>query len=285
MIRMFARRRHQQQVAGGTDAVLFGMSLPADSVVHDIKWRIDAIDAAAPGSGLKIHEACMFGIEGWVLPILDPDAGVGYDTVWDTLVPKDTDTQVVDLDTGASDTTPFFEPGETDWTQVLDVGLRPQKVYGSYPLLTAARGALSIYQYSQSPFDLKWVPGMSVNVRIKRPLRIKQPSVLLFAIGSPAMDDTTNVAETVLAENEWPRVKYIGEVLHQAMIHLFGLTEAGAETPWEEATALLQRHLEPDILEATANTYVQRTWYTFSEGMVDHSVPGELGKSAISTGR
>ena len=39
----------------------------------------------------------MMAVEGWILPVLDPDAGSSFDTLLDTLVPKDTDVEVIDL--------------------------------------------------------------------------------------------------------------------------------------------------------------------------------------------
>ena len=46
MFRMLARRRSQISVAAGTDQVLWGMSLPSDTVVHDIKGEVHVIGSA-----------------------------------------------------------------------------------------------------------------------------------------------------------------------------------------------------------------------------------------------
>lgn len=224
----------------------------------------------------------MYALEGYILPVFDPDDGSTLDTLWDQLVPKDSDTEVVDLDAESSQTAPFFEPGEPDFQAVLDVGIQPERIYRRERMLTLAKG--SVFSFRQQAADVvRWVPGDAFNVRIKRRIRVERPSVLVFGFASPAMDDHTTTVESILEEAQWPQVKYMGETLRRAMLHLMGLTEAGAETPWEEATALLKRHLEPDMVEEVAGTYVGSTWSVSSRAIIDHSVVGDLEAHAVST--
>lgn len=283
MFRMIARRRSQVDVSIGTDKVLCGMSLPSDSIVSDIKMTVEGADS---GSVFKAKDqAVMYGLEGYILPVHDPDAGTTLQVLWDQLVIKDTDTELIDLDTGATDATPFFEPGEINWNMVLDVGLRPQKIYGKYELLTFASPGQFRFQDNATPFAGEWTPTALVNVRIRRPLRIKQPSVLVFGWASPSMDDTTTTEETALTEPNWSQVKYMEETLERAHMTLIGLTEAGATTPYVEASALIKTHLEPDVFEEDADKYVGIGWRVFAEMMVGHSVKGRFGKTILSTGR
>ncbi len=133
MLRMFARRMSQVTTVAAADQVLFGVSLPSDSVVHDIRAKVHLI-GNSPGVAWGL--AHMYAIEGWILPVLDPDVGDDYDDIWDALVPKDTDVQTLDLDTAALDTSGFYEPGEADWSSLFDVGLRPERLYHrQYPAL------------------------------------------------------------------------------------------------------------------------------------------------------
>ena len=136
---------------------------------------------------------------------------------------------------GALDTSPFFEPGEADWTAVFDVGLRPERIYHRDRLLTIVNGSVFTYQDNQSPFNVEWRAGDSFSIHIGKRLRVRQPSVLVFAVAAPSMDDTTVTIQAALAENEWPQVKYMSHILERAMLHVLGVVEAGAETPWEEA--------------------------------------------------
>ncbi len=282
MFRMLARRRGQVLIEAGVDKVIWGLSLPSDSVVHDIRGDISIFS----NSDVNRNLGTFYGMEMWVLPVFDPDSSATYQNTFDRLVPKDTDVQAIDLDTTTPDVTPFFEPGETDWSQVLDVGLRPKKLYGRYKMLDISN-AIFVGRDPESPFALEYVPGERVHVRVKAKVRVSQPSVLMLAVASPALDDTVDDTDTIaqLIENEWPRVKYARQMLKQAMMDLIGLTEAGAEVPWENATDLLQKHLEPDVREDTASNWASVQFQTFSDFKIDHSVVGDVSIKMLSTGR
>ena len=282
MLRMFGRRMSQVDLTAGTDQVMFGISLPSDTVIHDIRAKVKVIGQT---HAINVGRAVMYAVEGWILPVQDPDAALGYDVLWDTLVPKDTDVQTMDLDTGASDTSTFYEPGEADWTSIFDVGLRPERLYHRHRTLTIVDGAVFRFQDNQTPFLVKYAAGDTFQIHLRKRLRVRQPSVLVFAAASPALDDTTATLQAALAENEWGQVKYAGHMLERAMLHVLGLVEAGAETPWEEATALLQKHLDPDVYEEVGAQFASENYDVYTEAMVDHSVVGELGKMAVSTGR
>ncbi len=281
MIRMFARRMTKRSVLTGEDRVIIGLSLPSGSRINDINIEMHF----AQSTPLNISNAVMVAVEGWIIPVLDPDAATLLDTIWDNLVPKDTDVEVVDLDTGAADATVFYEPGEPDFSQLLDVGLRPERIYSSSRLLTISSGSVATYQDNQTPFLPVWYPGFVQKIRIRKNYGVSQPSVLLFAVGNPSLDDTSGTGMTAAAEAEWGQTKYIGHVLERALLHLFGVTEAGAETPWEEATALLKKHLEPDVFEQFGTELASSTWLITARAVIDHSVEGRLGDQAISTGR
>ena len=280
MFRMLARRRTQVSVEAGVDKVLFGISLPQDTVVHDIKAEIHIIGVTDhPSSG-----GTFYGIEMYVLRVTDPDAQETHQITWDQFVPKDTDTQAIDLDTSAQDTTPFFEPGEADWSQVLDIGVRPRKLYGRYKMLTFLNSSFK-GRDPATPFNAEFRFGDMVQLRVKRAIRVREPSVLVCGMASPAMDDTSTTEEKALFENEWSRVKYARQMLHQAHMDLIGMTEAGSETPWEDATDLLQKHLEPDVFEQDAASFLSEQFNVFTDAKIDHSVVGDLSVKMLSTGR
>ena len=281
MLRMFARRMSQKTVSVGTDRVVAGITLPSDSVVHNVSSRISVLI----NSIFNFTSITGYAVEAWIVPLLDPDAASPFDTLWDTLVPKDTDVETLDLDTGTVDTTPFYEPGEIDLSQLFDVGLRPERIYQRIRIMTATQGAAWVGQDNVSPFAPRWVPGEAFHLQLKKRYRVRQPSALLIGFASPSFDDTVATNEAALGEAEIAQVKYMGEVVKRAMLHQLGLTEAGAETPWEEATALIKKHLEPDIDEEETSRFAGGTWQVVAKTIIDHSVVGELGKGQISTGR
>ena len=186
---------------------------------------------------------------------------------------------------GASDSNPFWEPGEHELMKMFDVGLRPNRIFHRHRFLSIVSGAAAIFQDNQTPFDTVWIAGDKFTFHRRGRLKVRQPSVLLFGIGSPSLDDTTSTQESALAEAEWPQLKYGSLILERAMTELLGLTEAGSETPWVEATSLLLKHLEPDVFEETSGAFITENYNMMYEMVVDHSVVGEFGKIAISSGR
>ncbi len=266
------------QIAAGSDEVIFGITLPSDTVVNRVRATISVI-----GENQKpVTTMLAYSCRGYILPVFDPDAQANYETLWDQLVPKDTDVQAVDLDTGAQDATPFFEPGEADWTQMLDIGLRPRMIFQKTRFMTMLTHSYIRFQDNQTPFSAQWLGGDVVNVDITRRMYVRQPSVLVFGVASPAFDDTQSVKESVLTEQKIAQTKYMGDTLKRGLMSLIGLVEAGAETPWDEAVDLLQEHLNPDPFEESATRMGTDTWNVLSEASISHSVKGELGVSSIS---
>ncbi len=276
MIRMFARRRSQKTIAGGADEILFGISLPSESIIHDIRAQVHVVGSSVQPA----TSAIMYSIAGYILPVLDPDSAVTLEALWDTLVPKDNDTDTIDLDTAGADTAPFFEPGEVAFEQVLDIGLQPEKIYQRNAMLSFA----SSPHKQEDTSVLEWTPSEVVDIRVRKRYRVSQPSALVFALAIPAMDDTTGTAVTVAVEDEWPRLKYIELVLEQSLMQFFGLIEAGAETPWTEAAQLLRQHLEPDVFEENAGSWAAPTFAVFTDAVIDHSTVGRMGKLQLGTG-
>ena len=83
MLRLFARRlSHVVQPTGG-DQVIFGVSLPSGSVVHDISAEVKL----ASIDNVTGDKAVMYACEGWILPVTDPDAAPSFDELWHATTP------------------------------------------------------------------------------------------------------------------------------------------------------------------------------------------------------
>lgn len=287
MLRMVARRMFITEVADGQDNVLFAVSLPSGSVVHGVRARVNYV-CASKSSGANefgMDESGAISMEGYVLPILDPDASDNPQTLWDQLVPKDTDVDVIDLDTVAADTTAFWEPGEIALAEMFDIGLQPKRLFHHHRVLSVANGSVMTGQDNQTPFERKWTPGGSITVNLRRKFRVRQPSVLVFAGGVPLIDDTSSTYPLLATEAQWPQLKYMRNTLERAILHQMGVFEVGAETPWEEASALLRQHLNPDVFEATGGMWFTQGEYIFAgEASVDHSVTGDLHIGKVDAG-
>lgn len=283
-LRLTARRQAQRLMAVGNDEVLLGISLPSDTVINSIKFS-GGILPNVQGQELDSDVVAQYALEAWVLPIFDPDAGVNFDTVWDTLVPKDSDVQTLDLDTGTTDTAPFWEPGETNLQAIFDLGIRPRRLWHHKKTLTVNNTMGLRFPDSQTPFEAKWQIGDEFSFNLRKPLRVTQPSVFLIGVGMPSNERTQTTVELPLSENEWGRVKYLGDVLIMALHEVLGITEAGAESPWEDAADIMDKHLEPDVMEETAGFWGGDSAHFYGLLEVVHTVVGTLAIQSIDDGR
>ncbi len=278
--RMLARRTFQRSITAGADDVLAGVWLPAKTRVNSVRGY-----ASCRATKQAIGVAAMGAIEGWVLPVDDPDATATMEVHWDTHVPKDTAANVLDLDTVAQDALNFFEPGEVFWEAIFDIGVQPMRVFHHHWMSTAALNSLSVNRDPETPFLYEFIPGKVVRMG-SGPFRVDSPSLLVFGGAAPNMDQTSaSAALAALAEEDWGQIQFIDHVLERAQLHLLGLFEAGAETPFEEASALLRSYLDPLILEETASSFVGINWNMLGEMVVDLSVEGTMPKTLVTTGR
>lgn len=283
--RFLARRLGQELTAVDSDVVLAGCSLPSGSIVHDIRARIQMIGVNVQQVAPSAHG---FALEMYVIPIQDPDSNLDFDTFWDRFVVKDSDVATMDLDTVAQDTAPMWEPGEHALAKMFDVGVQPEKLWSEHTIVTMAGShVLMRFQDFESPFGNVWLPGGMRDIHISRKLRMPDdvPCILVVGVGHPAFDDTTTVEEQNLVEAEWAQVKFVDHVMERMLMDVLGLTEAGSETPWEEATALIFKHVEPDVFEETADFFTQEPYNVVTEFTCDHSVDGTMPKALISSGR
>ncbi len=171
------------------------------------------------------------------------------------------------------------------WEAIFDVGVQPKRLFHEHWLSTVGHNSLAINRDPESPFLYEYLPGRTVRFGTG-PFRVEGPSLLVFGGAAPAMDATSaSAALAALAEEDWGQLQFIDHVLERAQLHVLGLFETGAETPFEEASALLWQYLDPLILEETAGVFLPVNWNMLGEMMVDLSVEGSMPKAVISTGR
>ncbi len=282
MRRLLAQRMFQRTVAGGADAVVAGMWIPAGSVINGVNAYVNF-----EGNAVKtLSEIGLGAVEVWFLPVDDPDDGASMDTMWDQKVPKDTEVDSMDLDAGSIDATAFWEPGDVTWEEVFDIGMQPRKMFHHHFMTSYGFNSRMVNQDPETPFGFQYLPGKTVLVQIRQRQRVSGPGLLAIGVSSPdALSTSASIATGAMAEADWGQMQFIDEVLERAQLDLIGLTEAGAETPFEEATALLRRHLRPPILEVTAGTFVQTTWFAQGEARFDVSVEGQMARGSIALTR
>lgn len=280
-VRMFSRRSSEIVIGTNSDEVMFGVSLPGQTALHGASGIVGINNVATS----LLNVGHRYAMEGWLLPIEDPDGAISFDSLWDQFVPKDTDADDMDLDTDALDTTPFYEPGEIDWQALTKIGFQPTRVFARSKMMTFGLAPTGFNITSSDV--LQWVAQDRFPLRLKKKggYFIERPMALVFAIASPNLDDTIATVEAALLESEWSQVRFIKATMQRALMQLLGVIEATAETPWVEAAALLQKVLEPNVFEQTANFWTVASWRATGELMVDYSVEGELTMGQMTSGR
>jgi len=268
-------------IATGSDSVIAGVWVPSGSIISGVQGVVKLNTSTE----LTLIQAGAVALEGWILPMEDPDSGVTMNALWDSHVPKDQTSDILDLDADAADARPFYEPGNITWEFLIDIGLQPKRIYHRHHIVSAL-DAIMIRQDEETPFTEHYFAGFAERVKIDRPFRVREPSLVVFAVAVPdTLDTSATVAIQAFTEDEWGRVKYIDHVLEMAMEDLLGLTEAGAESPWEEASQLLREYLDPRLLETNSGTFVGISWTAVGELVFDIVVPGRMPTKMLTGGR
>lgn len=220
-------------------------------------------------------QAVMWGVSAYIVPVPDPDAAATYDALWDTLVPKNVfaGTGVLDLDTVAVDGTPEWEPGEVNWAGVFDMESGPRRVMRKRGLIDASVGGTGPIATGGATH---YVPQKTLSINVKGGHRVKVPSALMFAFSNPTIDRTTDTVLTSPTEDEWLMLRYLEDTALDAMKFLIGRTEAGATTPYTEASAFLQKTLAPPVFEETAAEFASGQYFGTFSGKFTMSVPGTM---------
>ncbi len=268
-------------IASGSDSVLAGVWVPSGSIIARVRGNVKVSGSTA----LTLSQAAAVGLEGWVLPVEDPDSVGTMNSLWDTHVPKDTVVNLLDLDTGAADASPFYEPGNITWEFLYDLGVHAQRIFHRHHIVSPL-DAMFMRQDVETPFIEHYFPGFVERVDVSQQFRVQEPSLVVFALAVPDTANTSSTAPVAgLLERDWGRIKYIDHVLEMAMMDLLGITEAGAETPWEEASALLKDYLDALLFETNSGTFVGIGWMAVGELVFDIVVPGRMPAKVLTGGR
>lgn len=277
MTRIIRRTLSQRVVATNTDKVICAAPIPAGGTLNSIFMEVHVISAAAVAN-LRM---AMYGVSGYVVPVVDPDSGASFDTAWDTLVPKDeVHLAELDIDTATADPTPEFEPGGIDLNNLFDmVGLTPRQIFRRRKFITPANSLLPLGGELVDTYH----PVDYFTTKIKKPTRCAMHSYALVALSSPATTLTTTGAWAVPSEDDWAVLQYMDIFIEQMFMASLGLIEAGAESPYEEAEGFISELLEDLVFEETANSFEPQSWTVYCRATFDITVPGRPQLKVLSS--
>ena len=269
----------QRQIGSNSDGVVSGIWLPANSILRMARGNITfEATTVSPTITAQIGAASM-----WWLPVDDPDSTGTMDSVWDSQVLKDSQVVSLDLDTQTLRTNPEFEPGEAKWAKLFDVGVEVKHLWKDLFISSIAKNSAGVGPAPDTPFGFEFIPVGELRPELPMAIRTSTPGLLAVGVSSPNTDATSSTeAIAGLAEEDWGQLQYIDHVMERAMLNLLGVQEAGAETPWEEATTLLKKYLRPLVLETQGGSFAPVTWHC--TGKMDYiiEVEGRMGRRALS---
>lgn len=282
MLTLVGRKLSHTLVAIDTDRVIAAFPLPQGGRLNQVNLDCRIIGDDLTGGVVNIEEVTMYGIDGYVIPNIDPDSVITYELAWDRFVPKDAaGGAVIDLDTTATDTDPTFEVGKVDISGIFNMtSLAPKQIFRRRRMISFADIGPTIGGQAANT----WVPAEAFQTVVKQKVSVNQPSYILFGFSSPALDLTSATPWVPPAgEWEWAILQYMEKFLEDAFISAIGLVETGAETPYVETELYIERLLEDIIFEETADAFHPQPWNVFCASTFNISVPGRLNLSRTLT--
>lgn len=257
-------------VVTNTDAVIAATPVPKGGVVHGVSMEVHLQQLEQP-----VINNVMYGLTGYAVPILDPDGGATYDAIWDAQVPKNINeaSGAIDLDTGSAVATPEYEPGFVNWTGLYDMESGPRRWYRRRKVLTGASGGRGP---AATGTMTHYLPQDVVRVNESLNIRARVPTAIMLGLSSPVISQTTGTVLTSPNKTQWLQLTFLEDTAIDALKWLFGLVEAGADTPYEEQAVELQQILMPAMFEGSADQFATGSWQFTVMGSWTVSVPGTL---------
>lgn len=284
--RIFRNSMWAANVGGNTDSVLMDCPVPAECTQHNVWGELHVVNQEADPADWD--EASLYALEGWVIPVPDPDTALDLQTLWDRFVPKDADVAsgAFDLDPATAVVGSFYELGEPNLDALMDMSnLRSEhQWYSMKKMLSWANNRVGLV--AGTP-DTSIVADVH-KVRSRKSIHAEYMSWSLLAMASPTAGDVDASRSTYASEALWMQTKYMDVVLEQAWMELVGLTETGAETPWTDAALAVQDLVEPEPVFVTgANTaqFSPRSYHAYCHSTFELEVPGRRQVAVISGGR
>lgn len=270
----------ERSTAADTDECIGWCAIPSGGVFRGATLRGSVMGVESTST----LGAIVYGLSGYVLPVLDPDTiQATPDLLWDLQVPKDSAILENTLDYDnltTAVTTPDVTPGEIDLEQLVDSGNRPVQLFKTERMVTFAQsptGFIAGTPDAYFPTDL-------FAFRVKRQVRVRGPSVVLFALSAPTpgvpsifTGDTSSWAPRT--NDEWYMLRFIGDALERGAVFLHGASTTEDE-PWEASMELAGRMME-QTFEDTTGAFLAGTKQSFTKINYTIEVPGHLNVKSL----
>ncbi len=272
MRQMYLRRWSMIDVAAGADEAVCSWPVPNGGSINSVKGNVHVVFVTP----VDVLDVVAYGFEGWMLQTDDIVTDFADQTaIWDTSVPKDDGGEILDSNFTANANS-MFEPGEINAAQLFNQELlQPTRVFKREPMISLASRPVGFIAGSPSTF----IPTDLFSVDMKGSYRSHFDGALVFGGGSPAWDVTPNndiVQVLGTHQKSLYALAHIDDVLDKAMIDFLLLTEAGAESPYDDIMTWLMGILDQVQEETSAGAFTAGS-ITFTTKMIAGLlVPGTI---------
>jgi len=277
-MRYFRHTLQHNKINNGVDQVIGHALIPSDGSMNGVQGEV-----ICQADNVPVTKVVLYACDGWLIPVEDPDTIDTIDDIWDRFVSKDSSIGNLDTDTSTPNIAQFDEPGEVNVDAVIGMeAMAPtNRFFRRRHILAFQKGARGFIDGTPDSY----YPGDAFKVKVGRKMAADQMSVAVLGFSHPVMNITTTVFASSPSEKQWMQLKYLEVVLEQAWMDMVGLTEAGAETPWEEASLFIEDMLEPTVQEATSGAFENPGFMdVWTQLSWDLSVPGRRDLSSALTG-
>lgn len=268
-------------MAQNNDQVVAFLPVPPGGRMNNVWLDVSVLTTAS----FVISSSCLYGFSGFQVELEDPDSSHSYDYIWDHMIHKDVAEghNILSIDTGTSVNDPEFEPGRLDLFSLFGDNLQGNmQIYQRRQLLTFAKRPVA-YDASNDTY----FPMDAFKVHVSRGPTATKPSVVMFALSSPAMDQTqADTADTVGAtptEQEWIITMYAEVFLYDMWKHLIGITPSSTTDPYDTVSAWFARLLEDKMIESGTGHFLPSDFVVTTKATWDMSVPGKPGKTVLTS--
>lgn len=266
-MRMSRDRFSLQTVVTATDAVLCAWSMPAETTMLSVKANVKMTSVTDHS---HINSRVAYALDGWFLELPDDLMESAVETIYDALVPKYKAALSFDFEDETPDTDPGYEPGQIR-NDLLGTVDDQRHIYQRRKIL----GFPDHRGYHETTPGTVWayIPVDSFSISRKGPRTAKAMSAVIFSASSPANDALTSENKLFptfggSARSEWLWLRYLDQMLDNAVVAMLGLTETGAETPYEELLDLIEFEISSANV-MSAQGILDTSWQAWMAGTME----------------
>jgi hypothetical protein len=263
-------------IAAGADTVCAWAPLIAGGKVRSVTGEFHLI---GPKTGTQVggvtvndvHKFHAFGFGGELVPLVDPDAATELNTLWDNLVAKPAAMNTTygqgnisyDFDSGGSDAQ--VELGMINAAQL--TGLEePHKtiIEPTYEFTSFAKGRQGGYESAvdaDAANDASYQPTAYKTFRGRPVTADDLPAYALLAISSPDFAEEEVYKNSETAPATWQIWSHLSDAMADVWkMQTAGLTEQGAETPFDVVSLAVENLAAPEIIQPGTENIIGVTW-------------------------